>query len=88
MSSYKRMPYHSISTLIIFCHFLINSVTKPFSTKMTENNQSFFPFFPNILTQKKSKNPINFVTFVNLVKMTGLIGSPCGLAEMTENNQS
>ena len=45
VSSYKRMPYHSISPLIIFCHFLINSVTKPFSTKMTENNQSFFSFF-------------------------------------------
>ena len=54
-SSYKRMLYHSISPLIIFCHFLINSVTKPFSTKMTENNQSFFPFFPNILTQKNQK---------------------------------
>ena len=46
-SSYKRMPYHSISPLIIFCHFLINSVTNPLSTKMTENNQSFFHFSQN-----------------------------------------
>ena len=52
-SSYKRMPYHSISPLIIFCHFLINSVTKPFSTKMTENNQSFFSIFPKYSNSKK-----------------------------------
>ena len=50
-SSYKRMLSHSISPLIIFCHFLINPVTKPLSPKMTENNQSFFSILPDILLQ-------------------------------------
>ena len=49
------MLSHSISPLIISCHFLINPVTKPFSPKMTENNQSFFQILPDILIQKKSK---------------------------------
>ena len=61
VSSYRRMLYHSISTLIIFCHFLINSVTKPFSSKMTENNQSFFSFFSifwPIFTKSKNHDKI------------------------------
>ena len=38
-SSNKRMPSHSKSPLINSCHFLINSVTKVLSPKMTQNNQ-------------------------------------------------
>ena len=80
------MLCHSNSPLINFCHFLINSVMKPLSPKMTEINQGFFPIFSSFSTSKKSKNLIKFVDF-GKVENDKNNSSPCGLAEMTEINQ-
>ena len=68
------MLYHSNSPLIIFCHFLINSVMKPLSPKMTEINQGFFPFFPKISNSKNQKPRLN----LEIVERQKLIARPAG----------
>ena len=68
-SSYKRMLSHSISPLIIFCHFLINPVKKPLSPKMTENNQSFFQFCPIFCFKNPKYSDSPLLTEVEIVEI-------------------
>ena len=81
------MLSHSISPLINSCHFLINPVTKPFSPKMTENNQSFFSILPDILLQKPKINCFTSAMVDPMETMTTESLATAWLAEMTGINQ-
>ena len=65
---------------------------KPFSTKMTENNQGFFQNFENLVPKKikkinNLKTTDKFCNFCKFGKRQKLMAHPAGSREMTGNKQ-